>query len=321
MMISMAAPLTFTGPISPEARRRAEAFYRQQSTPEKGFQVRLNALAVSFVNSYLQYMGFDTDLEASDSWNPVHQTLMDVADLEVKKLGKLECRPVLEGTEVIYIPPEVESNRIGYLAVQISRSFREATLLGFVKKVSSEELTIRQLQSLERFHEYLEYLSYVKLAGLTSPENSPHKTLVNLERWFENIFEVGWQSAEVLLSTQADNLALSFRSAPEASVERGKLIDLGIELAGQAVVLVVALTPGNEQEIDISVEVRPASGQTYLPPNLQLMVLDDFGESVMEAQSRSANPYIQLQFSGSKGEHFSIKMALGDVNVIENFVI
>ncbi len=320
-MINMIAPLTFTAPISPEARRRAELLSRQQATPQKGEQVRLNILAVSFVNSYLQCMGFETDLEASDSWNPVQQTFLDVADLVVKNLGQLECRPVLEGAQVVYVPPEVQSNRIGYLAVQINKSFREATLLGFVKNVSTEELPISQLQSLEKLHEYLESLSYVKLAELVYPRISRRQTLVKLEQWFENSFETGWQSVEALLGTQLANLALSIRSVPEAGVLRGKLIDLGIQLTGQAVVLVVALTPENDQEMDICVDVHPKRGQTYLPPNLQLMVLDDVGATVMEATARSANNHIQLQFSGSPRERFSVKVTLGDVSVIENFVI
>lgn len=320
-MINMIAPLTFTAPISPEARRRAELLSRQQATPQKGEQVRLNILAVSFVNSYLRCMGFETNLEASDSWNPVQQTLLDVADLVVKNLGKLECRPVLEGTQVVYVPPEVQSNRIGYLAVQINKSFREATLLGFVKKVSTEELPISQLQSLERFHEYLEELTQVKLTELASPLIAPDKTLVNLKQWFEKSFESGWQSIETLLDTQPAHLAFSLRSTPAASVLRGKLIDLGIQHQGQAVVLVVALSPLQEPEMEITVEVHPQSGQNYLPPNLQLKVLDNLGEAVMEAIARSANSYIQLQFSGVVRERFSVNVALGDVSVIENFVI
>ncbi len=320
-MNNSTAPLTFTAPISPLARQRAEQLSKQQATPSKSEQVRLNILAVSFVNSYLQCMGFETDLEASDSWNPIQQTLLDVADLEVKNLGKLECRPVLEGTQIIYVPPEVESNRIGYLAVQISQSFREATLLGFVKTVSSEQLPISQLESLERFHEYLEYIGCVKQAELTSPSISLGETWVKLEQWFENIFESGWQEIEALLGTQRANLALSIRSTTEAGVERGKLINLGMQYQSQAVVLVVALTPENDKEMDVTVEVHPKQGQTYLPPNLHVMVLDNLGEAVMEATTRSTNTHIQLQFSGYGGERFSVKVTLGDVSVIENFVI
>ena len=320
-MINMIAPLTFTGPISPEARRRAEQWCKQQATPQKGEQVRLNTLSVSFVNFYLKCMGFETDLEASDSWNPVQQTLLDVADLELKNIGKLECRPVLEGTEIVYVPPEVESNRIGYLAVQISQSFREASLLGFVKEVSSEELLISQLQPLESLPEYLEELRRVKFGELASQLSASRKALVNLQQWFENSFEAGWQSIENLLDTEEANLALNLRNAPEASVEGAKLIDLGIELTGEAIVLVVAIAPENEQEMNITVEVRPSSGQTYLPPNLQLMVLDDLEAPVMEAETRNTNSYIQLQFSGCVRERFSVKVALGDATVIENFVI
>jgi hypothetical protein len=266
-------------------------------------------------------MGFETDLEASDSWNPVQQTLLDVADLELKNIGKLECRPVLEGTQIVYVPPEVESNRIGYLIVQISQSFREAKLLGFVKEVSSDSLPISQLQPLENFLGYLEELSQVKLPELASSSIEPRESLVKLKQWFENIFEVGWQEIEAVLGTQPANLTLSLRSAPEACLWRGKLIDLGIEHQSQSVVLVVALTPENEQKMDIRVEVHPKRGQTYLPPHLQLKLLDELGEAVMEAQSRSTNSYIQLHFSGSEGEHFSVKVTMGDVSVIENFVI
>ena len=131
---------TFTAPISPKDRERAEQFSRQQATPEKGEQVRLNTLAVSFVNFYLECMGFETNLENSDSWNPVQQTLMDTATLCLKNLGNLECRPVLANAQFVYVPPEVQSHRIGYAVVQIHESFREATILGFAKQVTTDLL-------------------------------------------------------------------------------------------------------------------------------------------------------------------------------------
>lgn len=320
-MSNMTVLLTFTGPISPDARRRSEQLCKQQATPEKGEQVRLNTLSVSFVNSYLQYMGFDTDLEASDSWDPVQQTLMDVADLSLKNLGFLECRPVLADTQFVYVPPEVQSNRIGYVVVQISKSFREAKLLGFVKQASIDLLPISQLQPLEKLLDYLEYISEVKVAKLAEELLTSSNNLVNLKQWFENKFEAGWQEISACLGTQTDYPLLSLRSGNKVFVSRGKQLDLGKQVSSQAVFLVVALTPENEQEMDIIVEVHPTSGQTYLPPNLQLMVLDFEGAAVMEAQARSANKNIQLQFSGEPGERFSVKVVLGDVSVVEDFVI
>lgn len=312
---------TFTGPISPDARRRAEHLSRQQATPEKGEQVHLNTLAVSFVNYYLQCMEFSTDLEASDSWNPVQQTLMDVADLSLKDLGFLECRPVLVDTQLVYVPPEVQSNRIGYVIVQISKSFREATLLGFVKQVTTEFVPINQLQPLSDLLEYLEELTSVKQSELAERSLTQNKTIVNLKQWYENIFDAGWQEISALLGTQGATLALSMRSANNEFFSRGKLINLVKETTDQSVVLVVTLSPEESQETDITVEIHPTSEQTYLPPNLQLTVLDFEGVAVMEAQTRSNNRNIQLQFSGEPGERFSIKVALGDVSIIEDFII
>ncbi|MCC5627002.1 DUF1822 family protein [Nostoc sphaeroides CHAB 2801] len=316
--------LTFTGPIPPNGRHRAEELCRRQATQKKAEQVYLNTLSVSFVNSYLQYMGFETDLDKSDSWNPVQQTLMDVADLSLKNLGSLECRPVVEDAQFIYVPPEVQSNRIGYVAVQIKKSFREATLLGFVRQVQTDLLAINQLQPLDNLLEYLEELTQVRQAELVSQSITDNKTLVKLKQWLSNIFEAGWQEIETLFDNQRTNPDWNLRSANGSFVSRGKLIDLGKAGTIQSVILVVGFIQEKEQEIDIIVEVHPKSGEIYLPPNLQLMVLDFEGvegESIMKAQTRSTNKNIQLQFSGDVGERFSIKLVLGNISVIESFLI
>lgn len=320
--------LTFSAPIPLDGRHRAEELRRQQATQAKGEQVFLNTLSVSFVNYYLCCMGFETDLNQSDSWNAIHQTLMDVADLSLKNLGLLECRPVLEDAQFVYVSPEVQSNRIGYVAVQISKSFREAKLLGFVKQVKIDLLPINQLQPLDSLLEYLEELSQSQLAEIADNSLDCNQNLVNLKQWLENIFEAGWQEIETLLGTQGVNPAWSLRSGGGTFISRGKLINLGKLLSDaygglrqRAVVLVVTLPQGNEQEMDIIVEVHPTNGQHYLPPNLHLMVLDFEGASVMEAQTRSSNKNIQLEFSCEVGERFSVKLALGDISITENFII
>ncbi|WP_375513682.1 DUF1822 family protein [uncultured Nostoc sp.] len=316
--------LKFTAPIPPDGRHRAEELYRRQATQKKAEQVYLNTLSVFFVNSYLQYMGFETDLDNSDSWKPVQQTLMDVADLSLKNLGSLECRPVFEDAEFVYVPPEVQSNRIGYVAVQIRKSFREATLLGFVRQVQTDLLPINQLQPLDNLLEYLEELTQVRQAELASQSLTSNKTLVKFKQWLENIFEVGWQEIESLFDNQRANPDWSLRGANDSFVSRGKLIDLGKTEIIQSVILVVGFILEKEQEIDIIIEVHPICGEIYLPPNLQLMVIDFEGiegESIMEAQTRSTNKSIQLQFSGDVGERFSIKLVLGNISVLESFLI
>ena len=296
-------PWTFTVGLALEAHSRAEEFRRSQSNPGKAKQVYLNTLAVYAVNVYLQCRGFETHLERSDSWNPMMQILMDTADLLVKDHGKLECRPVLPEAKVVSVPPEVWEERMGYVAVQLSESLREATLLGFVEKASRSELPLSQLRSLQELPAYLNQI----------------KPVVNLSQWFEDIFEAGWQAVEALLGTQPTQLAFSFRGVPQADVRRCKQIELATP--ERAVALIVALSGESEQNMDISVEVQPTNGQTYLPSNLQLMVLNEDGEAVMHVHAGSDNQTIQLEFGGEAGDRFGVKVALGDVSVTENFVI
>lgn len=315
-MRNLSESLTFTVSLNSSAHRLAEQFRRKHCNPQKAKQVYLNTLAVSAVKFYLRCMGIETNWEASQSWNPVMQSLMDVADLSVTGLGSLECRPVLPKTQVVHIPPEVWSDRIGYVAVQLDQSLLEATLLGFTKTAPfSGELPVSQLRSLE---DLLEHLCQKR-----QPESVEMR--VNLSKWFENFFEAGWQSLEALLGTEQENLAFSFRSdsqLSEAGVKGAKLIDLGLQLGSQSVALLVAITKETEQKLRILVQVHPVSGETYLPPNLRLGLLSESGETLQEVQSRSQDNYIQLKrFRGNPKECFNIQVAFSDASVTETFVL
>ena len=69
--------------LSPEAQSIAEKFQHYQSNIQKKEQVYRNSLAVYAVNLYLQNLGFETDLKASNSWDYIWQTLMDASDLQI----------------------------------------------------------------------------------------------------------------------------------------------------------------------------------------------------------------------------------------------
>ncbi|MGB3536367.1 MAG: DUF1822 family protein [Microcoleaceae cyanobacterium] len=308
--MNMTTLSTFTGPISTIAHRRAEQWSRQQATPEKRQQVLLNSLAVSFVSFYLECMGFETDLEASDSLNPVEQTLIDVADLSIKKLGKLECRPVLENTDFVYIPPEVQSNRIGYVVVQISDSLQSAKLLGYVQEVSIDEFPINQLQPLENFLDYLERLE-------VKTTQSSSQNIVELTRWFEDIFASGWEAIESIFLTEP---AWQFRSAEKV---RAKLINFENTANNSSVGIVVKVSPdeNNCDEIKIIVELHPVHDQEYLPQFIQIMILDEEENAVIEAKAKTENRKIELELSAAIGDSFSIKIALGEVSITENFIL
>lgn len=153
--------------ITQEAQTFAQKFANEEPTQLKQEQVYFNTLAVYMVNNYLRILGIPTDLSAGDSWNPVVRLAVDVADLEVTGLGRLECRPLksrsrkgelIHPSEVCYIPPEVQPDRIGYVVVSLDDEPQEAILLGFVKTVATSELRLSDLQSMDQLLEYLAHL-------------------------------------------------------------------------------------------------------------------------------------------------------------------
>lgn len=328
-------------PITQVARSTARQFASQQPTPQKAEQVRLNTLAVYAVNDYLQMMGIPTDLLVGDSWNPVVRLCADVADLEVIGVGRLECRPVRKHQQTWYVPPEVRAERIGYVVVQIDESSLEATVLGFCptanppnpswvtdETLAIDELPISQLQAVEDLIDRLNQPIPIPAAPISAVIQRPK---VNLSQWMSNVFETGWQTIESLLNPVETDLAFSFRSADstlliddeqsDVSVRRAKLIDLGMQIAGYPVALIVEVIAGFSNKSDIILQVHPTGNQIYLPPLLQLTVLDESGLVFLEAQARSADNYIQLQFSGLPGEQFSVRVALGDASIMEDFVV
>lgn len=148
---------------------------------------------------------------------------------------------------------------------------------------------------------------------------------VNLSSWLEGIYESYWKTIETFFGTNAQSLAFNFRSnsgLADASVKRAKLIDLGMEIESQKMVLLVALTPQTNQEVSIRVQLHPASGENYLPANMKLVLLTESAEIIHQVQTREQDNYIQLpRFDGEAGECFSIQVAVDDYQITENFML
>jgi hypothetical protein len=330
--------LSILMPITQESLQFAQQFANEQPTPQKALQVYLNTLAVCSVNNYLRIMDIPTDLTAGDSWNPVVRLAVDVADLWVTDLGRLECRPI-SATEVdlkaaqkqnnnlgfrfisskpssnaksapliCNIPSEAQFERIGYVVVQIDSEQQEATLLGFSQTAETGELAISQLQPINDLLKHLE------------SRKPLHITPVSLSQWLQGVFEVGWQSIESLLDTQKANYA--FRRRVAYSIRRAKLIELETQLTEATVILVVTLTQQDTANFDISLQLLPAGGNTYLPLGLKLAVLDESGETFSEISSGSADNLIQTrQFAGRSGERFRVQISWDEDSITEDFAI
>ena len=318
--------LALTLPITQAARRTAEQFASHQPTSQKAEQVYLNTLAVWVVNDYLQMLGMQTDVAASGSWNRYVRLCSDAADLEVTGAGRLECRPLKPLEQTYRVPPEVLLDRVGYAIVQIDAQHQEATFLGFTPTATLDEAPVDQLQTPEALVAHLNQLI----------QRQSERPAVSLNQWLQAVdtglqaVDAGWQTVEALFNPLG-SMAFSFRSRgagalttpqgfPESIVRRAKLLDLGIQLAGEPVALIMGLSTATE-DVNIFLQVHPFGRRDRLPPQLQLMVLDEFGTVVMAAEARSADNYIQLLFSGEPGERFRVKVALGDASITEDFVI
>ncbi|HEY9749481.1 MAG TPA: DUF1822 family protein [Allocoleopsis sp.] len=123
--------------------------------------------------------------------------------------------------------------------------------------------------------------------------------------------EIRWTAAELLWTLDPDH--------PAAGVRR--ITDLGIQLAGHAIALMVAILPKPNQKVAVLLRVYPMAGQAYLPPDLQLVGLDTSGNAFLTTQARRKDDYIQLKFTADLGERFSVRIALEPASIVENFVV
>ncbi|MEZ2228095.1 MAG: DUF1822 family protein [Microcoleus sp.] len=151
-------------PLEQTARNLALQFASEQANPQKGKRVYFNTLAVWAVNYFLEWMELETDIDGGDSWNPGMRAVLDVADLVLPGIGKIECCPVMLGETAISLP-QVRENRIAYIAVQFAEPFDKVKLLGFIPAVEiqdeTEEIFLTNLKPVE---ELLDYLDRIELA-------------------------------------------------------------------------------------------------------------------------------------------------------------
>ncbi|MGL5081464.1 MAG: DUF1822 family protein [Microcoleaceae cyanobacterium] len=308
----MMETLTFTVPLYSEAHQIASQFRQQQFDANRAKQVYLNTLSVYAVDFYLNCMGFRTNWESSNSFDPMIQRFMDVADLEVNQIGRFECRPVLPDESTVHIPPETWSDRRGYFAVQLNSALTEARILGFLRKAEAEAIPLIQVKSLDDFLKY----------------SSQLEASVKLDQWLQNVFETGWETVNSLLAppqmawrsgtVNHGNSNSQALKSTKTMVERVKVLSLNNPQ--ESVGLLVRITPRTALEMEIWVELYPIENQTYLPPDLKLSILDEEQATVMQAETRSTES-LQLKFSGETGEGFGVQIIHGTSRITETFFL
>lgn len=317
-MTQPASAFTITVPLSATEHSLAQKHSQLQKSVAQAKQVYLNTLAVCAVNFYLNCLSIKTNLNDSDSFNPLLLRFMDVADILLPQLGQLECRPVLPDDENLEIPTEVRVDRLGYIAVRLDRSLQEAVILGFTTTASAS-VPLTELRSLEEFPAYLQQLQHLSSSESLRNSQSP----IQLSNWFSGVVEAGWQAVESLIEFNSPQpIAVRNVEQLERKIKRAKAIDLGVQLGNTSVVLALVLTILPDAAVNILVQIYPSNGVPYLPSNLQLKMLSESGRILQETVSGKLNNYAQLRrFSGQQGDRFSIEITLDEVTFIESFVL
>jgi Protein of unknown function (DUF1822) len=307
---------SFTVVLDRTAHHWAKTFAGQQTTVGKGRRVYLNTLAVCAVQQYIKIV-CQLQLVPGDAWHPSHQAILDVADLVVPGLGKIECRSILPGEHEMNVPLESIDDRIGYVAVQFNEELSEVELLGCTQHLSSGSILLDQLSPIESLIDWVMTNSY----------------MASLEGILTGVFGNGWEPVSSLITDtiKSDNRDLALRSvmtsliqAPFESIHNftaGKMMDLKVRIGSISLLLLVGLSREPDGRIKVRVRLYSAGTELQLPPNIQLVLQDGRGQIKSQVQYPQSMNFIQLNyFRLESGTKFNIQIALDNHSVMESFV-
>lgn len=292
--------LKFTVALANDAHEIAQQLVQGIDSPAKARQVYANTLAVYAVDFYLKCLGFATDWLHSASRNQLLTKLMNVGDLQIKDVGKIECIPVLSDRGECEIPPESETDRIGYIPVLLDKDGTKATILGF----STQKSGMIKLDRLADLEYAIEYLTELE-----------QPTIVKLRAWLGGLVDTSWETIDRLLNPT------QLRILSRSSVNRGQKVDLATPNGTTSFVFVVDVKPTEDlpQQVDVLIQVYPSDSHE-LPDRVKLTITDDT-ETSMTATSKSGDNWIQLNFTAVFDEEFTAKVSLGDAEVAKKFAI
>jgi Protein of unknown function (DUF1822) len=203
--------LTITIPIASTFRQQAKQFAAEQTTPQKQQRVKNTTLVVLAAAEYLQWQGYNVQLENSQCYDRLTRTLSDVADVFVGNIGRIECLVAEPSAGTCAIPPEAQQERIGYLVTSLED--KQVRLLGFAPMFDPEdvpdELELNELESLEAMVDYFDRLERGNAELMTEDENRRLMLVAMLERIYRQEKPNRWGiKAEQVLSDRQGELAM-----------------------------------------------------------------------------------------------------------------
>ena len=128
--------------------------------------------------------------------------------------------------------------------------------------------------------------------------------------------ETRWQAALSLGKIDPNN--------PHGGREKGKFIDLGIQLEEQKIILIAAIIPKTKDRVGVWIRLKSAHESKKLPPHLKLSIISE-EETILEAEARSdlegkgKDRLLQLRFTPPPRTHFQVEVSLNEASFTEHF--
>lgn len=323
--------------LEPEHFEQAKEVSDRTSGEPQQWQTYLNTLATLAFESWLT--------KQLSNPNSVHSTIPEFIGLSYISVGEFKLglivtehvldeqisvrREVIEQPDLMahfYVALEVLEEQ----ETVIVRGFVPYNELSLIYSSQSDERCSLPLSVLDcEINHLLVYIQHLEPDTIaiptvlaqsdnTLPQSNHSDLRVQLSQWLQGTLDEGWQSIEILISPEA-NLAWSPRNT-DSEPKGGKLINLGMQLGNQSIVLLVTVRSDDDEKIGVNVQVLPARGARFLPAQLKLTLLSSTDKILQEVQSREQDNYIQLKpFRGKSGTSFSIEISFNTIRVKEAF--
>ena len=256
--------LSIPFPVTASFRQQAKSYGSQYFTKDSRKRIYFQTLALLAVDAYLRMLKFDTNLDKPERWNAAVRLWSEANEIELPRLGNLECCVITTGQQSVTLPPEQLGDncglRIGYLFVEIASSEKTATLIGFLPAFHGEtidtEVAITNLQSMDELIDYL-----TKQEASPTPagqindltQEFADKKITYLRNWLNNIYEEDWEPS--MRGLQTITCKKKFQLA-------GKIFEIQLSLSQQ-----------NDDLMSVRVIVQAQSGT--LPMGMQVSVPDE----------------------------------------------
>ena len=287
----------------------------------------------------------------------VYDLLLDVGDYYHNLRAKYPTKREIKSLEVQVGSASVEQEKVKAFHQQESdwKTVLELPVAAYRTYCKTMEVTEVLLEQALLLEEEISDSNF--LVGYSPPSST--STVINLSKWWNHhTYTPQWLPLEELIKPQPLNPGFNFRNSslisertqnttdlrdiilttqddeslwqaveklrrldpehPALGVRRGKLLDVG----GYSLVLSVSFILQPQQDAFILLQLYPTGDNLYLPPHLQLSLLDESGLTLLDTDpTKSLNTCEQIQLSGSPGEKFTVKIVLEGAVLKENFVI